>query len=133
MTVFFCIFSWLHMRHCKSTDMSICYLDDTQKTFSNKTQNRISTVEIFQVDLVVGEPYFQTSMLPWHHIQFWHSVKCLSTILHPETIVLPCRTTILAVAVDFIDLWKIKAPIGNCEGFDLDIFDKLIEVTDMIV
>ncbi|XP_071172911.1 protein arginine N-methyltransferase 7-like [Mytilus edulis] len=85
-----------------------------------------------KVDLVVGEPYFQTSMLPWHHIQFWHSVKCLPTILHPETIVLPCRMTIHAVAVDFIDLWKIKAPIGNCEGFDLDIFDKLIEASSDI-
>ena len=33
-----------------------------------------------------------------------------------------------AIAVDFNDLWKIRAPVGHCEGFDLHTFDKLIEV-----
>ena len=33
-----------------------------------------------------------------------------------------------AIAVDFKDLWKIRHPIVNCEGFTLNSFDSLIEV-----
>lgn len=33
-----------------------------------------------------------------------------------------------AIAVDFKDLWKIRHPINNCEGFQLNSFDTLIEV-----
>ncbi len=33
-----------------------------------------------------------------------------------------------AIAVEFKDLWKIRSPVGMCEGFKLQTFDKLIEV-----
>ena len=36
--------------------------------------------------------------------------------------------TLRAIGVEFTDLWKIRAPVGNCEGFDLGHFDRMIEV-----
>ena len=33
-----------------------------------------------------------------------------------------------SIAVDFKDLWKIRHPVDNCEGFVLNSFDSLIEV-----
>ena len=35
---------------------------------------------------------------------------------------------IKAVALKFRDLHKIRIPVGDCEGFDISEFDKLIEV-----
>ena len=37
-----------------------------------------------------------------------------------------------AIGVDFADLWKIRAPVGNCEGFDLGHFDRMIEVCAIV-
>ena len=37
--------------------------------------------------------------------------------------------TIKAVAVEYQDLWKIRADVGMCEGFDISRFDKLIAVS----
>jgi len=32
------------------------------------------------------------------------------------------------IAVEFVDLWKFHAPVNIVEGFDISLFDKLIEV-----
>ncbi|XP_069113948.1 protein arginine N-methyltransferase 7-like [Argopecten irradians] len=80
-----------------------------------------------KVDLVVGEPYFQSSVLPWHNISYWYNIDQLSNILSVEAKVFPASMTIRAVAVEFTDLWKIRAPVGICEGFNLQVFDDLIE------
>jgi hypothetical protein len=32
------------------------------------------------------------------------------------------------MAVEFADLWKIRAPLHSVEGFKMTDFDKLIEV-----
>ncbi len=31
--------------------------------------------------------------------------------------------------VEFKDLWKIRAPVGVVEGFDLSFFDDLVQVS----
>lgn len=36
--------------------------------------------------------------------------------------------TVWAMAVQFDDLWKIRAPLHSVEGFKMTDFDKLIEV-----
>ena len=38
------------------------------------------------------------------------------------------KMTIYGVAVEYEHLWKIRADVGECEGFDLNHFDKLIQV-----
>ncbi|XP_033755717.1 LOW QUALITY PROTEIN: protein arginine N-methyltransferase 7-like [Pecten maximus] len=80
-----------------------------------------------KVDLVLGEPYFQSSVLPWHNISHWYNIDQLSNILVDEAKIFPAAMTIKAMAVDFTDLWKIRAPVGMCEGFNLQVFDDLIE------
>lgn len=77
-----------------------------------------------KVDLIFGEPNFVTSILPWDNVHFWH----LSS-KYPESISrIPKALTVKAVAVEFKDLHKIRAPLGVCEGFDLSTFDKLVQV-----
>jgi hypothetical protein len=41
---------------------------------------------------------------------------------------LPVGVTVWAMAVQFADLWKIRAPLHSVEGFKMTDFDKLIEV-----
>ncbi|XP_060073824.1 protein arginine N-methyltransferase 7-like [Ylistrum balloti] len=80
-----------------------------------------------KIDLVLGEPYFQSSVLPWHSINYWYSIDQLSDIMATEAKIFPTSMTIKAIAVEFTDLWKIRAPVGMCEGFNLQVFDDLIE------
>lgn len=42
------------------------------------------------------------------------------------------KAAIKAVVVQFKDLHKIRSPLGLCEGFIMDDFDKLIEVSTEI-
>lgn len=77
-----------------------------------------------QVDLVFAEPYFVTSILPWDNLRFWYILSNYSTKVSR----MPISCTVNAVAVEFKDLHKIRAPLGICEGFDMKIFDRLLEV-----
>ena len=93
----------------------------------------ISCIIHLQVDLVIGEPYFCTTLLPWHNLLFWYSRTEIQDILVQNPTVLPKVVSIKAIAVDFDHLWKIHAPVGICEGFNLDHFDKMIEVCHLFI
>jgi len=80
-----------------------------------------------KIDLVIAEPYFQASSLPWDHLFFWYAASRLSDFFSPDVVILPQKMTIKAIALKFRDLHKIRMPIGDCEGFDITEFDKLIE------
>ncbi|KAL5107577.1 Protein arginine N-methyltransferase 7 [Taenia crassiceps] len=46
---------------------------------------------------------------------------------HPCRLIAPTHLRICAVAMEFENLWKIRAPVGaDCEGFDLRLFDKMV-------
>ena len=99
---------------------------------SNSLETRVSLVSNLddlpideKPNLVIGDPYYVTSILPWHNLRFW----CLATRYAPGIARIPSAAKIRAVPVHFKDLHKIRAPLGICEGFDLTTFDKLIEVS----
>lgn len=77
-----------------------------------------------EIDLIVGEPSFITSILPWDNFLFWSILSSYSS--HIER--LPLKAKIKGVVVEFMDLHKIRAPLGVCEGFDLSNFDALVLV-----
>ncbi|XP_041375692.1 protein arginine N-methyltransferase 7-like isoform X2 [Gigantopelta aegis] len=80
-----------------------------------------------KIDLVMSEPYFTSSLVPWHNLYYHYAVGHLAPLMSSSVTVLPVSMTIKAVGMQFSDLWKIRAPVGNCEGFDLHIFDQLIQ------
>ena len=82
----------------------------------------------YQVDILLAEPYFSVSSLPWHDVYFWYARTELANRLSDVPSVLPCCASLRAVAVEFDNLWRIRAPVRNCEGFDLSVFDHLIMV-----
>jgi len=78
------------------------------------------------VDVVMSEPNFSLCLLPWHQLRFWF---CLDKMNKKKTLkVMPISAALFAMPVEFDHLWKIRAPVGNVEGFDLQDFDNLIMV-----
>ncbi|KAK1330531.1 hypothetical protein QTO34_010721 [Cnephaeus nilssonii] len=80
-----------------------------------------------QVSLLLGEPFFTTSLLPWHNLYFWYVRTALDQHLGPGAVVMPQAASLHAVVVEFRDLWRIRSPCGDCEGFDVHIMDDMIK------
>ncbi|KAM7396311.1 hypothetical protein PAMP_019360 [Pampus punctatissimus] len=80
-----------------------------------------------QISVLMGEPYFNTSLLPWHSLFFWYCRTTLAGFLRPNATILPCSATLHMVAVEFQDLWRIRAPCGTCEGFDVTPMDEMVQ------
>ena len=72
-------------------------------------------------DLVIGEPHFSISSLPWHNLFYWYMLKSLTS----KTIS-PLKATVWALPVQFKDLWKIRSPLNEVEGFNVKYFDEII-------
>ncbi|XP_053175311.1 protein arginine N-methyltransferase 7 [Scomber japonicus] len=79
------------------------------------------------ISVLMGEPYFSTSLLPWHSLYFWYCRTALAGLLRPDVTILPCSATLHMVAVEFQDLWRIRAPCGTCEGFDVTPMDEMVQ------
>ncbi|KAK5868014.1 hypothetical protein PBY51_012461 [Eleginops maclovinus] len=80
-----------------------------------------------QISVLMGEPYFSTSLLPWHSLFFWYSRTALAGLLQPGAAILPSSATLHMAAVEFQDLWRIRAPCGTCEGFDVSPMDEMVQ------
>ncbi|XP_014825072.1 PREDICTED: protein arginine N-methyltransferase 7 isoform X1 [Poecilia mexicana] len=80
-----------------------------------------------QISVLMGEPYFSTSLLPWHSLFFWYCRTALAGLLRPTATILPCSASLHVVAVEFQDLWRIRAPCGICEGFDVTPMDEMVQ------
>lgn len=80
-----------------------------------------------QVDVILGEPFFTSALFPWHNLYFWYAASSFAKRVKPGVKILPRGATLKAMAVQFEDLWKFHAPANIVEGFDVSLFDKLIE------
>ncbi|ELW50360.1 Protein arginine N-methyltransferase 7 [Tupaia chinensis] len=80
-----------------------------------------------QVSLLLGEPFFTTSLLPWHNLYFWYVRTAVDQHLGPGAMVMPQAASLHAMVVEFKDLWRIRSPCGDCEGFDVNIMDDMIK------
>ncbi|XP_067929621.1 protein arginine N-methyltransferase 7-like isoform X2 [Watersipora subatra] len=86
-------------------------------------EEELSVEAMSQVTLVVGEPYFCRSFLPWNDLRFWYTRSRLSQSVD----VFPISAHLVGMAVQFDNLHKIRQPVKECEGFDLNLYDSMIE------
>lgn len=84
-----------------------------------------------EVDVVFSEPYFTTSILPWDNLLFAYLLKDVTQYLREDVKIFPNKAVVKAVAVDFENLFKIRAALGDCQGFSMKTFDDLIEVNSI--
>jgi len=82
----------------------------------------------FQVSLILAEPHFSASILPWHNLQFWYLKNQLPRAVLNNVRLIPQKAEFCMMAVQFENLWKIRAPVKNVEQFNLKPFDEIIQV-----
>lgn len=76
-----------------------------------------------KIDVIIGEPYFQSSILPWDVLRWWYMLQTFQDIRK----VLPVAATLWALPVQFDHLYKIRAPLNYVSGFTMFDFDELIQ------
>ncbi|KAI9581497.1 protein arginine N-methyltransferase 7 [Glossina fuscipes] len=89
----------------------------------------IKSEDLSSLTHIIAEPYFLTSILPWDNFYFGYLLTKILEKLNRLVQISPFAASIYAVPVEFLDLHKIKAPVRECEGFDLSLFDKMVEVS----
>jgi len=101
---------------------------------ANNVEDKISVVDMDWLTsthplpvlkAVIAEPHFTVSVLPWHNLLFWFTISSLN--LAPSTFITPCKAKLFLLPVHYVDLWKIRAPLGTVEGFKMKHFDNIIE------
>ncbi|XP_030313569.1 protein arginine N-methyltransferase 7 [Calypte anna] len=86
-----------------------------------------SHLEDKKISVLVGEPFFTTSLLPWHNLYFWYARTAVTSHLASNVTVLPQSASLHMMIVEFQDLWRIRSPCGSCEGFDVRTMDDMIQ------
>ncbi|XP_073843451.1 arginine methyltransferase 7 [Musca autumnalis] len=89
----------------------------------------ISDTEFDGINYIFGEPYFLTSILPWDNFYFGTLLMKIKEKLRKfdEIPVSPHGAKIYCVPLEFLDLHKIRSPVKECEGFDLRLFDDMVQ------
>ncbi|XP_055606759.1 protein arginine N-methyltransferase 7 [Uranotaenia lowii] len=100
--------------------------------------SQLDQIELAEITHVFAEPFFNSAILPWENgLKYKTLVDSLKPRLRDDVKIIPEAFSILAIPVEFLDLHKINAALGTCEGFDLSLMDQLIEdhstVTDTMV
>ncbi|XP_031348627.1 protein arginine N-methyltransferase 7-like isoform X1 [Photinus pyralis] len=97
--------------------------------------NNITNCEILQncdslkpknVNFVMGQPHFFTSILPWDGLFFSYMLQKLRGSLSDNCVIAPKSVSIKGLIVQFHDLQKIRLPLGLVEEFNMKPFDELI-------
>ncbi|XP_030374210.1 protein arginine N-methyltransferase 7 [Scaptodrosophila lebanonensis] len=88
---------------------------------------QLGETELKALTHIVAEPYFLNAILPWDNFYFGTLLLKIQQQLNLSVVITPCVARIFALPVHFLDLHKIRTPVGNCEGFDLTLFDKMVE------
>ncbi|XP_068006581.1 protein arginine N-methyltransferase 7 isoform X2 [Melanerpes formicivorus] len=102
-------------------------LEDKIKIIEARPESLTSShLEGQKISVLVGEPFFTTSLLPWHNLYFWYARTAVTSHLTSDATVLPQAASLHMMIVEFQDLWRIRSPCGTCEGFDVRTMDDMI-------
>ncbi|XP_075621960.1 protein arginine N-methyltransferase 7 isoform X2 [Balearica regulorum gibbericeps] len=103
------------------------HLEDKIKIIEARPELLTSShLEDKKISVLVGEPFFTTSLLPWHNLYFWYARTAVTSHLTSNVTVLPQSASLHMMIVEFQDLWRIRSPCGTCEGFDVQTMDDMI-------
>ncbi|CAG9856165.1 unnamed protein product [Phyllotreta striolata] len=89
--------------------------------------SKLKEIDWKDINCVIGEPYFTSSIIPWDNLLYFYLLKGIKKFVSNDIQIFPRKVVVRAVAMHFKDLYKIRSPLGNCEGFLMKNFDKLIE------
>lgn len=81
---------------------------------------------------VVCSPNFTSAILPWENLKMAYILYKYREKLGDGVSVMPESCEFWAMPVEFLDLQKIRVPLGRCEGINMSIFDELVENSRII-
>ncbi|GMS89557.1 hypothetical protein PENTCL1PPCAC_11732 [Pristionchus entomophagus] len=94
----------------------------------NNVQVVADMADLPKPSLIVGEPFFLSSVLPWENLPFWYEVEKIRSIHRDKSIpVMPNRCSIRGIPMKFRDLHNTAGRVGTVNGFNLSKFDDLSE------
>ncbi|KAH8398955.1 hypothetical protein KR222_001613 [Zaprionus bogoriensis] len=106
---------------------SVARHNELQSVQFLESLDKLDAQELGKVTHIFAEPYFINSILPWDNFYFGTLLLQLQEKLSDTVQISPFAARIYALPVQFLDLHKIRAPIVSCEGFDLKLFDSMVE------
>ena len=95
--------------------------------------------------MIVGEPYFSSTLLPWHSLYFWYVRTYVNHLLKDQPKIFPYKAHLQAIAgystimcklciytyflfvVKFENLHKLRSEISVVEGFNLSAYQTLVQ------
>lgn len=86
-----------------------------------------------EINMVIAEPYFSTSIIPWDNLLFLFLLLLVKKHLPNDVQIFPQKAVIKGVAMHLDDLHKIRCPLEKCEGFLMKNFDDLIQVIVILI
>ncbi|CAF0765988.1 unnamed protein product [Didymodactylos carnosus] len=94
------------------------------------------TIEDFdqnKLDIILSEPFFSKSLLPYDNLYFYYSLQTCKKFMKSNFISMPCRAKIRCIALEFDHLHKIRLAVKKCCNFKLKPFDDKILNASKIV
>uniref|UniRef100_A0A1B6CG41 Protein arginine N-methyltransferase n=1 Tax=Clastoptera arizonana TaxID=38151 RepID=A0A1B6CG41_9HEMI len=79
------------------------------------------------ITLVLAEPYFQSTVLPWDVLRFWYLLKQFDQVK-----VVPQSISLCALPLKLDNLYKIRQPVNMINNFKIRIFDHLVQKSSEI-
>lgn len=92
------------------------------------TEEQVTDDLMKNVSIVTCNPNFSSALLPWENLKYAHLLYQFRKKFNTTIALMPDLCTFYAMPVEFLDLHKIRIPLGKCEGIDMSPFDHLIEV-----
>ncbi|KFV83056.1 Protein arginine N-methyltransferase 7, partial [Struthio camelus australis] len=120
--VFFCFFFFLKFLKANHLEDKIKIVEARPELL---TPSHLEDRKV--CNILLGEPFFTTSLLPWHNLYFWYARTAVNKHLASDATVLPQSASLHVMIVEFQDLWRIRSPCGSCEGFDVRTMDDMIK------
>ncbi|KAI5637866.1 protein arginine N-methyltransferase 7 [Phthorimaea operculella] len=104
-------------------------------------ENKIDNVKIIpeinaqlvkEAQIITCDPSFSNAILPWENLKMAYLLYQVKDHFRHDVVIMPDKVELYAMPVEFLDLHKIRVPLGRCEGIDMKLFDELVESSRQI-
>ena len=83
-------------------------------------------VDCQTIDMILSEPFFSKSILPWDNLHFYYLLEEHRTSFRSDMKLFPGKARLHCLALEFDHLHKIRSPVQRCCELDLTPFDEQI-------
>ena len=109
---------------------SMCLRTLRKLVKNHSARNRVQIVssigENTKVDLILGEPFYMSSLLPWHHAFVFLEICRKLRLRDKDVTPFPSRGCIKCALIRTTHLHRLRASVGKVHGVNLEAFNKVV-------